>query len=232
MPTPSRLAVVTGAGRGLGRAAAVALARAGYDVALAARSADALADTARLVRAEGARAFTAALDVTEAAAVHAWARRLLAEVSAPSVLLLNAGQFYTGSLTEMPVEHIEGMVRTAVFGALWPSRAFLPGMMARGTGHIVVVASAAVAPGRPASGGPSVAYLTAKHGMSAFARALREELRATGIRVTTIYPGAMTGTADAPPALSVEQVARTLLDLVLPDAPYVEDLVIVPPPPS
>jgi NAD(P)-dependent dehydrogenase (short-subunit alcohol dehydrogenase family) len=243
-PSPRRtgdasppLAVVTGASRGLGRALAVALAREGYDVALAARDAAMLDVTVEEVTRTGRRAFRHVLDLTEWSAVDAWATALAALAPPPRVLVLNAGQYYTGRFHAMPVHEIGGMVTTALFGAMWPVRAFLPAMLAERHGYIILVASAAAAPGRPARPrdvGPSVAYLAAKHGMAAFGRALAQEVQGSGVRVTVLYPGAMA--TDRPPddptpvpgALSLAQVTAAVARLLDPALPWIEELVLSP----
>jgi NAD(P)-dependent dehydrogenase (short-subunit alcohol dehydrogenase family) len=144
-----QVAIVTGASRGIGRAIAEHLAAAGAAVALAARSADALAEGAAAIERAGGRAVAVPVDVTDRAATE----RLVAEVAArlgPVDLLVNdaGANTVSGPLWEVDPDAWRRDFDTDLFGPLLCARAVLPAMAARGRGRIVNVASAAgTAPG-------------------------------------------------------------------------------------
>lgn len=184
-----RVALITGASAGIGAATAAALAEAGAEVHITARRAEKLEAVAT---ATAATAHIA--DVTQAADREA----LLAAVS-PHILINNAGiGAGIAGLTDATPEEIERTVATNVTSVLHMLRAFLPGMIARGQGHVVTIGSV--------SGlYPSISaiYGATKGAMRLMDQSLRLELRATGVRVTEIQPG---------------RVATEFYDAAIPDA--------------
>lgn len=181
-----QVAVVTGAGRGIGRAAATALSRAGADVVLAARSVEALQETAEIVRAEGRRALVVPTDVTDRAAVLRMADAALNELGRIDVLVNVAGGWAgRAPFAEMDVEEIARMADVDVKGTFFVTHALLPAMIRQGRGTIVGIGAVEVVPGRE----EVVAYAAVKAALVAFHRGLREEVRRHGIRVGIVYPG-------------------------------------------
>jgi NADP-dependent 3-hydroxy acid dehydrogenase YdfG len=178
-----RTALVTGASRGIGRAVAIGLANEGARVSLMARSDQALSD---LVRALGPRASAVVCDVADADAVARAARRVTDALgSTPDVLVNNAGAFALA-----PVEHTDpgvfiAAIDTNLVAPFLFARAFLPGMRARGSGHLVTIGSIADRAVFPGNG----AYAASKHGARALHEVLRLELRGTGLRTTLVSPG-------------------------------------------
>lgn len=185
-PPPTRVAVVTGAGRGFGRAIAVALAEAGFAVALVSRSPQELAETERAVVGRGAEAVVLPCDVRDAAAVDE-AVRLAGERLGPvDTLVNNAGTgLALGPLWEVdPVEWWTD-VETTVRGAFNACRAVLPAMLDRGAGRIVNVSSyVAVRPSPYQTG-----YACGKAGLLSLTESLAASLAPHGVRVFAVTPG-------------------------------------------
>jgi short-subunit dehydrogenase len=177
--------VVTGASTGIGAALAPILARRGSRTVLLARSADALASVADGVRAAGGTAHVFPADLTDAAAVERAARAVEAETGPPDVLVNNAGAGRFLCIDETSPEEAVQMMAAPYFAAFFVTRAFLPGMLARGRGHIVNVSAPASVIAFPGQTG----YASARWAVRGFTEALRADLRGTGIRVSLALPG-------------------------------------------
>lgn len=170
-----RQAVVTGGGRGIGRAIAAALTAAGHDVTVLGRDAAVLRDTV----AAGDAAGFAVVDVTDAAALHA-------ALDAPlDVLVNNAGAAESGPFAEQDRAMWDRMLLLNLTAAYEGCRAVLPGMVARGFGRVVNVASTAGLVGYPYV----AAYCAAKHGLVGLTRALALEVARSGVTVNAVCPG-------------------------------------------
>ncbi len=179
--------LVTGGGRGIGRAIAARLAREGARIALCARSEHELEETAVEVARLGGSALAVPCDVTDIDSVRlAVARALEFTAGALDLLVNNAGVFDVVPLQELDPETWERMLRVNLTGPYLVTRTALPGLLAAPSSHIINIASTAARQGYAGS----TAYCASKYGLRGFGDALREELRDAGIRVTTIYPGA------------------------------------------
>jgi NADP-dependent 3-hydroxy acid dehydrogenase YdfG len=181
----SRTAVVTGASSGIGAAVARKLAEAGYHVALAARRAERLDALAKELTADGRSASVHALDVTDRAAVDAFAASLDA-LPPLHVLVNNAG----GALGTDPVATADPaewrtMYEVNVLGVLHVTQALLPALTASGDGTVVVLSSTAGLATYEGGGG----YVAAKHGAHVIAETLRLELNGEPVRIIEIAPG-------------------------------------------
>jgi NAD(P)-dependent dehydrogenase (short-subunit alcohol dehydrogenase family) len=189
--TPARLAgrvgLVTGAGRGIGRAIAVAFAREGADVALAARSAAELGAVADEVKAVGRRAVAVPTDIRDEAAVDALARQATEAFGRVDLLVNAAGVASFGPLAESPLAAWDETMAVNLRGAYLCCRAVLPGMMARRRGTIVNIGSMVTT--RTLAG--TTAYTAAKYGLLGLSRVLAEEMRSHGVRVGVISAGAV-----------------------------------------
>lgn len=215
---PEHVALVTGATAGIGRATAFALGRAGYRVGVCARTAGPVKALVAELRAEGITAAGRAADVGQAGAVEALIESVTVELGPVDTLINNAGIAIIRPLTELSIEEWDATMATNLRSLFLVTRAVLPGMLERGSGIIVNVASLA---GRnPLVGG--TAYAASKHAVLGFSKSLMLEVRKQGVRVLAICPGsvntAMIRTMRSPSRegemLEPEDVAQAILDAV------------------
>jgi 7-alpha-hydroxysteroid dehydrogenase len=188
-----KVALVTGAGRGIGAAIALGFAEAGADVVCAARTEKEIDETAARVRALGRRALAVRCDVMQRAELESLAARAVAELGAVDVLVNNAGGSPWKPFLQTSERLFEEAFRFNVTSAFLLSRLIVPGMLERGGGTIVNVSSSM---GRITDRG-FTAYGTAKAGLSHLTRLLANEL-APKIRVNAICVGAIETSALAP----------------------------------
>ncbi len=209
---------ITGASQGIGEAIARAVAPDGHVVCLVARNAEKLEAVADGCRALGAEASVFPCDVTDEDAVRRMAAQVADAHGVPDVVVNNAGSFIPGSLVDTTLDDFRAQLSVNMTSAFLVTRAFLPGMTLRGSGLLVYMGSVASVRGYP--GG--VAYCASKHGLLGLARAVREETREAGVRVTTLLPGAtLTPSwdgADIPadrfmPPEDIAEAVRTLIAL-------------------
>ena len=181
------LVLVTGASQGIGAATARAFAgRGGVRLALVSRNAEKLGAVAAECRGRGAEAAVFPCDLTDDAAVEALGRDVAARLGVPDVLVNNAGHFEPGGFLETSPATFRQQFEANAVSAFLVTRAFLPAMLARGSGRVLMMGSVASVRGYP--GG--AAYGAAKHALLGLARALREETTGSGVAVTTLLPGA------------------------------------------
>ena len=177
--------VVTGASSGIGEATAIAFARRGARVILVARRKDRLEAVAARIEQAGGRAIAWTCDVTDLARVEKLPG-LVKELTGSStdVLVNNAGIAGGGPFLQLSHERIDEVVRVNLLGLMHVTRVFLPGMLSRGSGHIINIASLA---GRFAVPGAAV-YSATKHGVVAFSESLDVSTRRRGVLVTSVNP--------------------------------------------
>lgn len=180
-----RVAVVTGASSGIGRATALALAQEGARVALAARTESALHLVADEVRAIGAEALVVPTDVTCREEVDNLVAETLARWHRIDVLVANAGAYVRSPVAELTVAEVERSMAVNFYGALFAALAVQPHMLDRGSGHIVLVSSFDAKKGLPLDG----PYVAAKSALAGYGDVLRQELRNHGVHVATVFPG-------------------------------------------
>jgi NAD(P)-dependent dehydrogenase (short-subunit alcohol dehydrogenase family) len=209
-------AFVTGASRGIGKAIAVHLARARFDIALTARTVSegeqrehsstvkasdtsplpgSLTSTAALVEAEGVRCLTVPADLTDRSSVVAAASSVIGEWG-PAAVLVNNGRYigpgHMDWFADTPLELLDLHLQANVMSPLALLKAFLPGMIERGTGVVVNVTSGAGVhdPTQPAGeGGWGIGYGMSKGALHRVAGILQMELAGTGLRVYNVQPG-------------------------------------------
>ena len=209
--------LVTGASSGIGRAAAVELARRGANLVIAARRAGLLEEVAAECRALGVTCTPAAADVTN----REDCAKLIAAAPRIDILVNNAGFAVFDAIETAGPDDLEAMMGTNYFGAVWCTQAVLPQMLARGEGTIVNVASIAGIMGYARMGG----YCATKAAVIGFTEALRDEVIGRGVRVALVCPGTtntdffvkaergkMPGASRLILAVKPERVARVVAD--------------------
>jgi len=229
-----KTAIVTGAGRGIGRAIAVAFAAEGAAVVLASRSRADLADVAGAIRAAGGgRALAIPTDVTNDGAVEALVEQTAADLGRVDILVTAAGTAAFAALADTKPADWDTMLSVNLRAAMVCCRAVIPPMLRQASGTIINVASIAAKRALPGS----AVYTATKAGLFGFSRVLAEELRNTGVRVGVLMPGAVdTPLWDAlggsPPRekmLRPEDVARAaVLMAALPPHAVLEELTLLP----
>jgi len=190
-PHPQRrIAVVSGASSGIGAATAIALATAGYPVALGARRLEACEDLAAKIRAGGGEAFAARLDVSDDQSVRGFVGAAADALGPAEILVSCAGDMEARLVHETTSAEFLREIDVNLAGAHRLVSAIVPGMIARQRGDVVFISSDVARTPRPRMGG----YVAAKNGLDGMARAMQMELEGTGVRVGLVRPGpTMTG---------------------------------------
>jgi len=177
--------VVTGASSGIGEATALAFSKRGARVVLAARRTERLDAVVDRIEKSGGRALAATCDVTRPDQLETF-RVVAEEAFGPTDVLVNsAGMRGGGDFTKLEYDRIEEHVRLNVLGVMFGTRTFLPGMLARGKGHVVNIGSMA---GRFATPGNAI-YGATKHAVVAFSEAMNYETEGRNVHVTSVNPG-------------------------------------------
>lgn len=184
-PLDGRIALVTGASRGLGKAMALALAEAGARLALVARDREALEQVAQEARAPGAEVEGFAADVSDEQQVAALRQQVIARFGKLHILINNAGVNLRKPVTDFTLEEWRRILDINLTGPFLMVRAFLPHMRGHGYGRIINVTSTMSHVGLPLR----TAYAASKAGLLGFTRALALELAPEGITVVGISPG-------------------------------------------
>jgi NADP-dependent 3-hydroxy acid dehydrogenase YdfG len=182
-----KVAVVTGAGSGIGQALAIELARSGAKLAISDVNTEGLAQTAERLEAIGAPVKSDRLDVTEREAFMAYADEVSEHFGKVNQIYNNAGIAFTGDIEISQFKDIERVMDVDFWGVVNGTKAFLPHLIASGDGHVVNVSSIFglfSVPGQSA-------YNSAKFAVRGFTEALRQEMALAGhpVKVTTVHPG-------------------------------------------
>ncbi len=210
----ARVVHVTGGARGIGLALVEAFARRGDHVAVSDLDGPAAEAVAAALERRGLRALGLALDVADAGAVDAAAARIAATLGPIDVWVNNAGVMALGAFLEQDRARDALQLRVNLGGALNGARAALPAMVARGSGHLVNLASVA---GRVGTAHAAV-YSATKHAVIGLSEALSAELAGTGVHVTYVCPSVVTtelvaglGRVRWPRAVTADEVAAATL---------------------
>ena len=215
MPTPT--ALVTGATKGIGRATAFALGRAGYQVGVCARTGAKVKSLLVDLDKDGITAAGRAADVGNPESVRALIQAITAELGPVDTLVNNAGVAIFRPFSELSLEDWDATMATNLRSLFLVTREVLPGMRERKSGVIVNVASLA---GKNAIAG-GTAYVASKHAVLGFSRSLLLEVRKDGVRVLAICPGSVDtalirnirpAAETAGEILQPEDVAQAILD--------------------
>jgi len=228
-----QVAIVTGAGRGIGRAVALAFAREGAAVALAARTTSELEAVAAQIKSRAGRALVVPTDVTREASVAALVEQVLEDFKRADILVTAAGVATFASLVDTKTEEWDRMLAVNLRGVFLACRAVLPPMMRQRRGTIINIVSIAAKRAIPGN----AAYAASKHAVLGLTQVLAEEMRPHGVRVGALCPGAVdTSLWDGVPKppersrmLRPEDVAEAaLLMASLPPGASLEDLTLLP----
>ena len=180
-----KIALVTGGGRGIGAASALALAEAGADVIVCSRTTDEINAVAEKIRALGRRSLALTCDVTDAAQVQQLAKDARQQFGTVDILVNNAGLGRSHRFADHPDELWEQMLAINLTSVYLVTKAFVPSMIERRRGRIINIASTASKVGSKYI----AAYTAAKHGVLGLTRALAVELVSYNITVNAICPG-------------------------------------------
>jgi NAD(P)-dependent dehydrogenase (short-subunit alcohol dehydrogenase family) len=206
-----RVAVVTGAGSGIGRATSLALAERGCHLALVDIGPDGIEQTRRLVETRGRCATLHLADVRDVERMEALPGEIFEHHGGVHVLVNNAGVTAAGAFEQESIDDLRWLVDTNVWGVVHGCRAFLPELRRADEAHIVNVSSMVGLLGLP----HNVSYSLSKGAVRAFTEALRSELITTSIGVTAVFPGAIrtniTNTARGDQAVRLADMGRSRL---------------------
>jgi NAD(P)-dependent dehydrogenase (short-subunit alcohol dehydrogenase family) len=180
-----KVALITGGGRGVGRACALALAREGADLAVLARSTKEVEAVADEVRAQGRRALAITCDVADSARVNEATAHVRAELGSPLILVAAAGIATSARFVDISDELWERHLKVNATGAFYAARGVLPDMVQAGWGRVIVIASVAA----KAAARYIAAYVASKHAMLGMTRTIALEYAGTGITANAICPG-------------------------------------------
>ncbi len=209
-----KVIVITGASSGIGRAAALAFARCGAKVVLAARNEEKLELLKEEIHGQGGQALAIKTDICLFSDMQSMARETIARWGRIDIVIANAGQYFQDVPGQVDLGAYERSMAVNFMGTLYTVTSVLPEMLRRGCGHIVIMNSLDAKKGIVGDG----PYVAAKAALDGFGDVLRQELKGKGLRVTAIYPGrvdtAMIRHIQVPrisPKLSPEKVARAIM---------------------
>tara|TARA_Y100000814_G_scaffold14018_1_gene10365 strand:+ start:291 stop:998 length:708 start_codon:yes stop_codon:yes gene_type:complete len=227
-------ALITGASKGIGKAAAETFAKAGWDLLLLARSKERLQVLSEELRASGAQVFFECIDLSDPNQIQEGLKKLLSNGLDPSVLINNAGVAWTGDLTSMPLEKWNWVMQMNLTSIFQICSLMVP-LMRKNRGLIINVSSHAARNSFPQWG----AYCVSKAALESFSKCLAEEERKFGVRTCTLTLGAVNSDLwdseyvqsdfDRKAMLSVKEVALELLHLAMqPDSQIINDVTLMP----
>ena len=214
----NQIAVVTGAGRGIGRAIALKFAAEGADVVCVSRTQENSEKAANEVRALGRKAWAHAVDVSNAEAVNASAEKILAECGKVDILVNNAGVTKDGLLMRMSDADWDAVINTNLKGAFLFTKAFTRAFVKQRSGRIINVASIIGLIGNAGQAN----YAASKAGLIGFTQSVAKELGSRGITVNALAPGFIE--TDMTAVLSAEMKAELLKKIPLNSLGQTDDI--------
>lgn len=180
----NKKALITGAGKGIGKAVAIALAKEGVNVILMARTQSDLDEVAKEVNALGVKSLTVIADVADITSVNTAVERALGEFKTIDILVNNAGVAAFGKFLELEPVAWENIIKVNLMGTYYVTRAVLPNMIERQTGDIINISSTAGLAGNALTS----AYSASKFAVLGLTDSLMQEVRKHNIRVTALTP--------------------------------------------
>lgn len=221
MELEGRVVLVTGAGRGIGRALAHAFAGAGAKVALLGKTKKNLLEVQKELKDSGASTFVVAADVADEGAVSRAVAAVEQQLGPVDVLVNNAGIFAAAPVEKMDAVVFDRVLAVNLRGPFLMSRAVLPGMKSRKCGHIVNISSTAGRRGFAGGG----AYCASKFGLAGLTEAMRYEARASDVRVSCVFPSTVDTSLgkkagmdfNRESAIQPEDIAKAVVSLVAMD---------------
>lgn len=218
MKLAGKVAVVTGAGRGIGRAIAKLFAAEGAKVVINARTTSELEALADEIRAAGGEALVVPGDSSQASDAKTLVEKTIATYGKVDIVIPNVGMAYYKSLAETSIEMYDTMMNTNMRSTFLVTQGFVPYLIEQRKGQIIIVASMA---GQRGFAGEAV-YCASKHAQVGFARALDKELREHNIKVATLSPGGVntsfaigTGRTEGDPNIAAMLEAETVAEAAL-----------------
>ncbi len=204
-PLTGQVAVITGAGRGIGKAIALKLAELGAHTVVCGRSHEALEQTAVAIKEAGGKTSAVKCDVTDLGSVEALAEQVERAFERTDILVNNAGiSGARGPLHQLLPENWDQVMNTNLRGVYYCIRSFAPLMIKAGSGHIINISSLAGKNPVPNLG----AYSASKWGLNGLTYTVAEELRAHNIRVSVVCPGSVHTEFGAHPGKSKEKMLQ------------------------
>ncbi|ALC82845.1 MULTISPECIES: 3-ketoacyl-ACP reductase [Bacillus] len=179
-----KTAIITGAGRGIGKAAAIAFAQEGINVGLVGRSLANLEDVEKQLASYGVKTLSVSADVQDLASVEKAVQTIKEELGEIDILINNAGISKFGGFLDLTPEEWESIIQVNVMGVYNVTRAVLPGMIERKSGDIINISSTAGQKGAPATS----AYSASKFAVLGLTESLMQEVRKHNIRVSALTP--------------------------------------------
>lgn len=179
-----KTAVITGAGSGIGRGLASVLSQRGCKLAISDVDATGLAETAATL---GGDVYTEVVDVAHREAVFAYAENVKRHFGAADLVVNNAGVDLAQPLADVSFDDFEWLMNINFWGVVYGTKAFLPDMLARGSGSVVNISSVFGIVAWPSQG----SYCASKFAVRGFTEALRHELEGTGVKILSVHPGAV-----------------------------------------
>ena len=180
----NKKAIITGGGRGLGKATALAFASEGIDVAITGRNEAVLKAAVSEIETLGVKATYAAFDVGSYDDVKSNIKTIIDTLGGVDILVNNAGICYVGSFNDMPVEQWSAMIQTNVMGMYYVTKEVLPHLIQQNEGDIINISSTAGLNGNPNISG----YSASKFAVIGMSESLLKEVRKHNIRVNTLTP--------------------------------------------